>query len=330
MDIRSKIFNTKISRLQLDPFGFCNSKCWYCPVAYAGNPESGKKVMPIEEMRYILQQVKHESEREDGIFELGFKHVRTSHFNEILLYPHFEEMLELFREFGLWTNVMSNGVNLTPEKTDIINKYQDVVVYIGLNVPAYEKKLWAKRTGFLEKRFDDLMHNINYADNTLTYLSRDNRLTLHIDGITSADVGSHVDLGPKFNELNYDVESELDRQFDIAKQLFPGLLAMKFPLTDRTGMLADYIDSQRIYAERNKGKKFSRCAHVGGDRTLEWMNINSKGDLILCCFDYNFDYVIGNVRDKSLRDLWLSEERVSMLERATADFCMKCTFAEVE
>lgn len=330
MDIRSKIFNTKISRLQLDPFGFCNSKCWYCPVAYVGNPESGKRVMSINEMRYLFEQIKSESEKEDSIFEKGFKHVRTTHFNEILLYPHFEEMLELLREFGFWANVMSNGVNLTPEKTDLIEKYQDVIVYIGLNIPAYEKSLWAKRTGFLEKRFDELIDNVHYASNKLINFLPQGRLHLHIDGVRPEVVGDEIELGPKFFEIGYDVSSEHEQQYQLAKTLFPKLAATKFDITDRQGMLADYIDNQQFYSRKYSGKKFSKCNAIGGDRSLEWMNINSNGDLFLCCHDYNFDYIFGNIFEDSLRNLWFSEKRIEVLSSAFDDFCLKCLFAEVE
>jgi hypothetical protein len=56
--------------------------------------------------------------------------------------------------------VLSNGVTLTPEKVDLINKYKGVVNGICLNVPAFEKDLWSKRAGVNPKLFDKLISNI--------------------------------------------------------------------------------------------------------------------------------------------------------------------------
>ena len=42
---------------QIDPNGLCNSKCWFCPVAYSPNPAIARKNMPINDIESILKQL---------------------------------------------------------------------------------------------------------------------------------------------------------------------------------------------------------------------------------------------------------------------------------
>ena len=108
-----------IKLIQLDPNGLCNAGCWFCPVAYTPNPEFAKKTMEIDAVRSIVKQVK------EGIGDFvdpSFGFVYTAHYNEVLLYRHFKEMLDVFREFGVGTMVLTNGIPLTKEKTDLIKE----------------------------------------------------------------------------------------------------------------------------------------------------------------------------------------------------------------
>ena len=106
-----------IKLVQLDPNGLCNLGCWFCPVAYEENPVIGRGTMPVETIRSIIEQLKN------GIGDFvdpSFSFIYTAHYNEVLLYKNFKEMLDLFREYGLRTMVLTNGSPLTKDKMDII------------------------------------------------------------------------------------------------------------------------------------------------------------------------------------------------------------------
>ena len=119
-DIKTDFSKYKISQMQLDPFGVCNAKCWFCPVKYRGNPASGKETMSPELMEKIFVDLIEERKKENGLVSKSFNGFYTAHYNEILLYKHFDKMLELCRKYKLYTLVLSNGTTLTPEKTDLI------------------------------------------------------------------------------------------------------------------------------------------------------------------------------------------------------------------
>ena len=146
-----------IKLVQLDPNGLCNAGCWFCPVAYEENPAIGRKTMPVETIRSIIEQIK------DGIGDFvdpDFRFVYTAHYNEVLLYKHFKEMLDIFREHQLGTMVLTNGIALTKEKTDLITEYKDVVWGLHFNVPSANAETWAKMTGKPVKMHQRVMDNI--------------------------------------------------------------------------------------------------------------------------------------------------------------------------
>ena len=43
--------------------------------------------------------------------------------------------------------------------------------------------------------------------------------------------------------------------------------------------------------------------------------INVFGDLILCCQDFNNDYVFGNIINRSLKDIWFDKKNIEMRKR---------------
>ena len=70
--IKQQFEKHKISQMQLDPFGVCNAKCWFCPVKYKGNPAEGKEVMSIELLEKIIINLLEERGREDGLVSRNF------------------------------------------------------------------------------------------------------------------------------------------------------------------------------------------------------------------------------------------------------------------
>lgn len=323
--VQTRLSKAKIQRLQLDLFGFCNAKCWYCPVRYLPQPEEGMVQMPLETVDKIFSQLYEEKHKEDGIVSEDFGLFLTTHYSEILLYKDFAGLLELARKYrGLHTFILSNGVNLTKDKVDLIKEYKDVVVHIGLNIPAFTKELWSKRAGFPEKRFDDLMANLKYAEQELSYLGQS--LQIHVNGLSNEDFNGYMTKGPKFDEMGYDLSNEHEQQFRLAQAMFPGFTVTKSGLMDRTGLLSDYISNKEFQERRLKTRTVVGCSNWG-DRGTEWLHVNAAGDVILCCNDYKFDYKFGNVNTQSIREIWGSDAHAATLERAYKEICADCTAA---
>lgn len=328
--IRSRLRAYQIQRLAIDLFGFCNAKCWYCPVKYLPQPEEGKTQMPIEDVEKIFRKMIIERDTPNGVVSPDFNLFLTTHYSEVLLYKDFEKLFQLAKHYGLKTFVLSNGINLTPEKLDIINKYvPDVITEICLNVPIVENaELWSKRSGFPAKRFDELMANLENLNKHVVTRKLQGNVRLVLNGVDEVTfkTGS-VKKGPKFDELEIDLDpltGEHATQAKLAEKMFPNITIEKSDLIDRTGLIADYLTEEAYMKDRMKNRKVVGCQNWG-DRNYEWLSVNAKGDAILCCNDYNFEYVYGNIIEQDLAEMWFSDRHVETIDRAYNNICTKCS-----
>lgn len=113
--------------------------------------------------------------------------------------------------------------------------------------------------------------------------------------------------------------------------LFPGIhVFTNSALVDRAG----YLDKHRVMTNapsintiiKKEHTKVIGCGNMGS-RTEEWLHINANGDVIICCNDYDFDTVFGNVESTSLKEIWNSQARQDMISRAYNSLCTTCSQA---
>lgn len=340
--IREDFNQYKISQMQLDPFGVCNARCWFCPVKYRGNPDNGKETMSVELLRKIISNLIEERERPDGLVHKNFGGFYTAHYNEILLYKHFEELLQICQEYKLCFMVLSNGVPFTPDRVDLINKYKGVVNGICLNVPAFEREVWSKRSGINEKLFDKLISNIQYAREQLPDMVKNGSFSIQVNGANENSFGARggwLEKGSEFpSDMNLDPETgELATQTKIAKQLFPGMQIFSVPsLIDRAGLL-DHVMTNKPAIKRNLQKNDETRKVIGcgngrevGGRPVGWIHINARGETFLCCNDYDMEVVFGDFKTQTLRDFWGTDEHVAKIQTAYDTKCRGCASAIFE
>lgn len=334
-EISTKLATQKIVLAQIDPFSFCNAGCWFCPVRYTPNPREAVKHMPPELLEKVIADLRAEK-CEGGLVAPEFHFIYTAHYNEVLLYRHFEAMVDIFRRYGMKTYVLSNGIPLSRQRTDFIRQNTDVVVGLCLNVPAFERDLWSRRSGMKADSFDRLIDNIGYAESQLADLAKTQMFTVQINGATEFtfhDRGGWVTKGANFPaDMNLDrAKGELATQTRLCSELFPTLNVTPMPSPiDRAGYLADagVISNQVAIDERLKGDatKVVGCGNgreVGG-RPFGWLHVNAGGDTFLCCNDYAFAHVFGNLTAHSLRDVWLTERHAEVIEKAFDGICRRC------
>ena len=317
-----------IKLIQLDPNGLCNAGCWFCPVSYTPNPEFAKKTMDIETVRSIIKQVK------EGIGDFvdpSFGFVYTAHYNEVLLYRHFKEMLDILREYKLGTMVLTNGIPLTKDKTDLIKEYLDVVHAIHFNVPSSEPETWSKMVGLNVKIHDKVMSNIRYAIDSLPHPM----LSLQVNGVRNASLsssGGMMTLLENAPDLNLDDESgDTATALKNMKALFPEMKIFEnSSLVDRAGYLDKHGVMTNINAINRLVKKDNTkiigCNNMNS-RTENWLHVNANGDVFICCNDYDFETVFGNVHNTSIRDIWYSSDRKEMINKSYNGLCTTCVHA---
>ncbi len=313
--IRAKLSSGRIGTAQVDPFSYCNARCWFCPVRYDPQPPDARRHMPIGLFEKIIADLCRERDN-GGLVAPGFNFIYTAHYNEILLYRHLAEMFEVLRRYGLRSMVLTNGIALTKKKADLLAKYDDVVGgQVCINISAFERDRWIGNTigengaKLSSKRaaFYRTMENIEYAAKKLGGVSI---------------------------QLNEPDRKEADRQAAIARRMFPSVnVRIIDTLSDRAGALHDkgvLSNREEIESKRSGKTAVVGCANTftGIDgRHYGWLHVNALGKGILCCNDYRFDYAFGDLANNSLRDVWLSESHVDAIERSFREICTHCNMA---
>ena len=325
----------KISMAQIDPNGLCNVGCWFCPVGHSPNPEIGRKHMPVEVLENILKQL---ADGRGTFVSPTFDLIYTAHYNEVLLYRYFPEMLELFRKYKFKTMILTNGTPLTKNRTDLIKKYPDVVYGICFNTPSSDQQRWAKIVGMNEKIFPKLINNIAYAIEQLPEMFAEKRLSIQVNGLNKLSLfeyGGWLDKLKNAPELDLDPETgTLAQEVTGFRELFPGLQVYPMSsLVDRAG----HLDKQEVitnargiekYAKRG-GSKVVGCANgaeVGG-RPNGWLHVNANGDVFICCNDYDFETIFASVHEKTLEEIWHGPEHKAMISKSYGSICQTCSAA---
>ena len=304
-----------IKHINLDPNGLCNAKCWFCPVAYLGNPKENRTNMSIETMEDILKQI--DNGRGDFVDpDIQIKN-NPIHFNEILLYPYFKEMLDLHRKYNIKMYVFSNGLNLTPEKTELIKEYSDVVTDVLLNIPSIEKTQWSNFTGFNIKLFDKLIDNISYANNNLYPSFSGEQLMIFVNGLDNNKNITKLKNAPIYKD------GELIEITKNIQKMFPNFRVMlRNNLSDRTNILSELevISNQDFIKNKNKGQVVA----CGFKYPEEHLYISSTGNVYLCCADFSYESVYANIKEKSIKEIWESKERKDMIKKSYNSMCTTC------
>ena len=311
-----------LQTLNIDPNGLCNAKCWFCPVAYSGNSKENKANMSLETMEDIFRQL----DEGRGIWTTQQLFNSPIHFNELLLYPYFEEMLELHRKYKIKISIYTNGVNLTKDKTDLIIKYRDIVLKVLLNVPSLNPEQWSKFSGFNVKIFPKLLENLKYAEEKLVDLFSKDNFCIMANGINERSLfknGGWMDVMD--NTPHYDLDMDSGTLATIVKEMQVLLPKVNIwgrnNLGDRTGVLEEVkvLSNQNAIKEKNQGKVIA-C----GQNYFDTLFISATGNVYLCAADFNYESIFANIKDKPLKEIWEGIEKQDAIKKAFEGMCVTC------
>ncbi|MGI6227170.1 MAG: SPASM domain-containing protein, partial [Peptococcales bacterium] len=182
--------------------------------------------------------------------------------------------------------------------------------------------------------------NINYAVQRMPDMVASKQFSIQINGVNKnsfIENGGWLEKGENFpQDIDLDPQhGELKKQEELAKRYLPGVNIYTVPsLIDRAGMLEKAgIMSNRVAVDTHlkKDKNVVNGCHNGfevGGRIFGWLHVNSVGEAFLCCNDYNFDYVFGDFKTQTLKEIWFSELHKQVIQKAFKEICINCTSSE--
>ncbi|MFA5586824.1 MAG: radical SAM protein [Saccharofermentanales bacterium] len=316
--------NNLIKWVTIDPNVYCNAKCWFCINKYI---ESKSSILSIEKFEIIINKILKER---GNLLDPDFENIIFNHnFNEILLYPYFENMLELYRKYNLKTIIFTNGTNLTPEKIDLIMNYSDVCDHIILNIPSIDKDTWISYTSLKDYDFNKLINNLNYLHSVINNNIKISNIINGLNDMSLLENGGNMSKMIKFPKF---VKLDVNEQKIKFKEKYPKIITnIRNQLTD----WSNFLEEKEIYSLslgnilniKRDNKKIIGCSCRS--RIHNHLEITSNGDVFMCIngiFGDNSRY--GNILEQDLFDIWNSEERKKIIEYSTTKgICTRCNAA---
>ena len=261
--------------IRIKPTNLCNQNCYYC---HYKNPYLAlDQYAPADEIKRekMLEIVR-------DMKDIGVKAVTFSGGGEPLLYPYIEETMEAVLDAGIDLSIITNGTLLTGRKAELLSQAK----WVRISLESGCAETYSKIRGVAGEAFEDLCENIReFAQNK----SKD------------CELGINFVVGP----CNY---KEVYQAGKLMQSL--GVNHIKY-----TALMSDNAEKMH---EPFKNQVIEQIHQLMDENEAEIKIIN----LYESDFDtnavfgrnYNFcgikDYVtvIGDISDRSFKEVWFSEE----------------------
>jgi MoaA/NifB/PqqE/SkfB family radical SAM enzyme len=222
-------------------------------------------------------------------------------YNEPTVDRRFVEYCQRLMAAGLPVAVLSNGSGLTPAKSDALIAAGGLR-FICINLSTLDRERYAHDRG--ADHLDLVLRNLDYVKDK-----------------------------PLAPQMRIIVLGQLDAQhqndFEAIRARFAGT---RFEVemshaTDRAGWLE--VGMKTLVPK----KRLAGCELIGS-RPIQHLHITPAGQCILCCQDYDENYVVGDLKTESVAEVLAGEKLAKMrrwaygVEEAPEDFiCRTCVWA---
>ncbi|MBU0647959.1 SPASM domain-containing protein [Patescibacteria group bacterium] len=271
---------------------FCNQSCRMCPY------HELKKVLPMGVMEWKLYQKLIDEFKSDGGQIVTF-----NNFSEIFAHPKGVEYVLAALNKNIDVYLVSNGTFLTKE---IVSKLFDNnfrgVIYVSCH--GFSDKTVKKVTG---------VDNFGRVKKNLEYLAKKHSRPSNII-------------------VQYVVGEGNKHELEAARKHWQSLGISFNQISEHSFADRNY----RVMDKRNisQDDRLFGCNSWGHDGGLPFYQIviQCDGRVTLCCMDVRQEYVLGNVTDSSIKEVWNSDSFKKMIEniytgklKADANFiCNRC------
>jgi MoaA/NifB/PqqE/SkfB family radical SAM enzyme len=222
-------------------------------------------------------------------------------YNEPTLDRRFLEHCRTLIENGLPVAVLSNGSGFTPAKTDALIAMGGLR-FLCINLSTLDRERYVHDRG--ADHLQAVLRNLDYLKD--------------------------LPLAPQMNMVVLGTGNDVhQRDFEAIRERFAGsrFSVEHHVVMDRAGWLDVGLKAA------DPGRRLAGCDNVGS-RPLQHLHITPQGKCVLCCEDYDENYVVGDLTNSTIREVLEGDELAKMrrwvygLEDAPADFmCHNCVFA---
>lgn len=285
--------------ISVEPADFCQLRCPECPVGRGSRQETkGERLMSPDTFERIVQQAQGVQ-----VMQLYFQ-------GEPLLNPHLPDMIRSAHEAHFYTVTSTNAQALTPDLAEHLigaGLNRIIVSMDGISESSYQAY---RRGGSLQQTMS-----------ALRYLSEAKQ---RLGGHTHIELQC---LRLKSNEQEWTEMQRLYKTWGADS------------LTFKTAQLYDFAHGHPLmptnprYSRYRLGKDglyHITPRHRVCHRIFTGCVITVTGDVLPCCFDKSKQFVLGNVHQQSLRDIWQGDKARAFRQQVIAHrpsmaMCSNCT-----
>jgi len=250
--------------------------------------------MPDALFRQIVNELTNYRDTIEGVF--------LQSYNEPTIERRFVDLCSALFAARLPVAVLSNGTGLTPGRVDALMR-AGTLRYLCINLSTMDSDEYVRDRG--ANHLALVLRNLEYFKN-----------------LPVAEQMRVIVLGRG--------DEDHKRNFDLVRERFGGsrFEIESFLTIDRAQF---HLDVGRRSLEIKKN--LAGC-ELMGSRPLQHLHITPRGACILCCQDYNQDYIVGDLTTSTIAEVLAGDEMARMrrwaygVEQAPDDFiCRTCAFA---
>jgi radical SAM protein with 4Fe4S-binding SPASM domain len=259
-------------RFWLEPTNICNIKCEMCP-----NPFIPKDQLGLMEFTLFKKIIDEASTFANEVY--------IFHRGESLIHPELHRMISYAKENGLLVKLNTNATILSEKKSrEILESGLDL---ISFSVDGYEKGVFEKiRVG---AHFERVVDNVR----TFLQLKKDGGYKRPLTQIEIMEFLSYSGTDVRKKRISFFSKFK-GLKFDRTIFRKPHNVGGNVVLTEAQGY-------------RVRKKRYSPCSFPWYSLAIHW-----NGNVCPCPRDFMGDLVIGNLRDRSLVEIWNGEKMLNV------------------
>lgn len=267
--------------LYVSPSHLCNFKCFYC---LQGKTSNEKEQLGIKQVLMSKDIAEHVAEQA-GAFKQMFKRVMFSGCGEPLVNKEFPQIVNLFvkRNIAEKYELNTNGLLLTPEFSERI--VDAGITNIRISIQGLSSEKYWEIAG-VRIDYNKMLENLRYL-----YLHKRN-CTIYVKIIDAC-----------FDEQKRETEDDFYRLFDgVCDTMYVEHLIQAQPHMDDI-YKQKKVDSNRTLHNKEFEKK-KICPLM-----FYQLQVDAVGNVFPCCVvGMPESFALGNVREKSLIEIWNSKK----------------------
>lgn len=302
---------------EFDPALACNNFCIWCSFSYVRDKFNNKAIMP----RAIMLRTIHEMK------DLGAKAINWTGGGEPLVNPSTPEGLKLAHSIGLQNGLYTNGMGLNHEINETII---DTCRWCRISLDAGTAATHSLCHGVPETVFphvieqmEDLVKIRKEKGKTKKNITLGAGMLVHPQNYKEIEHATMLvkELGYDYMQLKPTVmntfqKKQIDAEF-WEEKVIPRLKCAEFIGDDDFDVLVTTYKFEDIQKQDDHGRYYDKCLSHCFMGT-----ISADCEVYLCCHLRGFkEYSFGNLKEKSLKEIWNGKQRQEAIKHINLDKC---------